>query len=89
MLAYGDAEAHLNISKRVVGGLTAGLAQLGSVWLPLPHLLMTPFVVNDDLWRTGLAGAAIGVPALVLTAVMSYRIRICLLAASPRAGLRR
>ena len=73
VLAYGDAEAHLNISKRVVGGLTAGLAQLGSVWLPLPHLLMTPFVVNDDLWRTGLAGAAIGVPALVLTAVMSYR----------------
>jgi Cellulase (glycosyl hydrolase family 5)/Glycosyl transferase family 2 len=73
VLAYGDAEAHLNISKRVVGGLTAGLAQLGSVWLPLPHLLMTPFVVNDHLWRTGLAGAAIGVPALVLAAVMSYR----------------
>jgi hypothetical protein len=73
VLAYGDAEAHLNISKRVVSGLTAGLAQLGSVWLPLPHLLMLPFVANDDLWRTGLAGAAVGVPALVLAAVMSYR----------------
>jgi Glycosyl transferase family 2/Cellulase (glycosyl hydrolase family 5) len=73
VLAYGDAEAHLNISKRVVSGLTAGLAQLGSVWLPLPHLLMLPFVVNDDLWRTGLAGAAIGVPCLVLAAVMAYR----------------
>ena len=73
VLAYGDAEAHLNISKRVVSGLTAGLAQLGSVWLPLPHLLMMPFVVNDELWRTGLAGAAVGVPSLVLAAVMSYR----------------
>ena len=73
VLAYGDAEAHLNISKRVVSGLTAGFAQLGSVWLPLPHLLMVPFVANDHLWRTGLAGAAIGVPSLVLAAVMSYR----------------
>ena len=73
VLAYGDAEAHLNISKRVVSGLTAGVAQLGSVWLPLPHVLMLPFVVNDDLWRTGLAGAAVGVPCLVLSAVMSYR----------------
>jgi hypothetical protein len=73
VLAYGDAEAHLNISKRVVSGLTAGFAQLGSVWLPLPHILMLPFVADDDLWRTGLAGAAIGVPCLVLAAVMSYR----------------
>ncbi len=73
VLAYGDAEAHLNISKRVVSGLTGGLAQLGSVWLPLPHLLMVPFVINDELWRTGLAGAAVGVPSLVLAAVMSYR----------------
>ena len=40
-LAYGDAEAHLNIAKRVTSGLTAGFAQLGSVWLPLPHMLMS------------------------------------------------
>ena len=58
VLAYGDAEAHLNIAKRVVSGLTGGLAQLGSVWLPLPHLLMVPFVVDDNMWRTGLAGAS-------------------------------
>ena len=50
ILAYGDSEAHLNIAKRVVSGLTPGLAQLGSVWLPLPHLLMVPFVINDTLW---------------------------------------
>jgi GT2 family glycosyltransferase len=74
VLAYGDAEAHLNIAKRVVGGLTVGLAQLGSVWLPLPHLLMAPFVVDDGLWRAGLAGAAVGVPSLVLLAVSAYRL---------------
>jgi len=74
ILAYGDAEAHLNIAKRVVSGLTPGLGQLGSVWLPLPHLLMVPFVVTDAMWRTGLAGAAVGVPSLVLLAVMSYKL---------------
>jgi hypothetical protein len=74
VLAYGDAEAHLNISKRVVSGLTSGFAQLGSVWLPLPHMLMAPFVVNDQMWRTGIAGAAVGVPSLVLLAVISYRL---------------
>jgi hypothetical protein len=74
VLAYGDAEAHLNISKRVVSGLTPGFAQLGGVWLPLPHLLMVPFVINDAMWRSGLAGAVVGVPALVLLAVMSYRL---------------
>ncbi|MDR7277950.1 glycosyltransferase [Catenuloplanes atrovinosus] len=74
VLAYGDSEAHLNIAKRVVSGLTSGLAQLGSVWLPLPHLLMAPFVIHDDLWRTGLAGAAVGVPSLILLSVSSFKL---------------
>src|SRR5262249_50969890 len=30
---------------------------IGTVWLPLPHLIMTPLVGNDRLWQTGLAGA--------------------------------
>ena len=74
VLAYGDAEAHLNIAKRVVGGLTGGFAQLGSVWLPLPHVAMMPFVVNDAMWRSGIAGPAVSVPALVLLAVMAFRL---------------
>ncbi len=55
-LYYGDAEAHLNIARRVVDSRTPGPEQLGTVWLPLPHILMLPFVRNDHLWRTGLAG---------------------------------
>lgn len=86
LLAFGDAQSHLNISKRVVSGLTPGLSQLGSVWLPLPHLLMVPFVVPDWLWRTGLAGAIVGVPSLALLAVNSYRLG-ALLTGSPRAAL--
>jgi hypothetical protein len=57
LLYYGDAESHLNHARRVLDSLTPGVEQLGTVWLPLPHLLMLPFVANDTLWRTGLAGA--------------------------------
>jgi hypothetical protein len=56
-LYYGDAEAHLNIARRIVDSRTPGRDQIGTVWLPLPHLLMLPLVVNDELWRNGLAGA--------------------------------
>ncbi len=56
-LYYGDAEAHLAVARRMVDSRTPGYAQLGAVWLPMPHLLMLPLVANDTLWRTGLAGA--------------------------------
>ncbi len=56
-LYYGDAEAHLNIARRVFDSRTPGPSQIGSVWLPLPHLLMLPFAASDGLWRSGLAGA--------------------------------
>jgi hypothetical protein len=56
-LYYGDAEAHLDIARRVVDSRESGYDQLGTVWLPLPHVLMLPLVGNDRLWRSGLAGA--------------------------------
>ena len=57
-LAYNDARSHLDIGRRVVEGLKPSMAQLGSVWLPLNHILMIPLVWNDWLWHTGMAGAA-------------------------------
>src|SRR3989344_1345735 len=67
IVAYGDAESHLNIAKRVIDGLTPGFAQLGGIWLPLPPLLMIPLVKVDILWRTGLAGSLIsGIGGVVL-----------------------
>ncbi|MGH9614065.1 MAG: glycosyltransferase family 39 protein [Bryobacteraceae bacterium] len=56
-LYYGDAESHLDIARRVVDSRTPGYDQIGGVWLPLPHALMLPFVIDDRLWITGLAGA--------------------------------
>ncbi len=56
-LYYGDGEAHMNIARRVLDSRTPGLYQIGTAWLPIPHLLMLPFVQSDRLWRSGLAGA--------------------------------
>ena len=56
-LYYGDAEAHLNISRRIVDSRTPGYDQIGSPWLPLPTALTLIFVRYDPWWRNGLAGA--------------------------------
>ncbi len=57
ILYYGDAQAHLNLSRSIIDSRTPGYDQLGTVWLPLLHILCLPFVTNDSLWSTGLAGA--------------------------------
>ena len=57
LLLYGDAVAHLGIARRILDSHNPGLVQLGGVWLPLPHLLMLPFVQKLEWWQNGLAGA--------------------------------
>ncbi len=57
VLLYGDAVAHLGIARRILDSRNPGLGQLGGVWLPLPHLLMLPFIWKMDWWQSGLAGA--------------------------------
>lgn len=57
ILYYGDAQAHLNISRSVIDSRTPGYDQLGSVWLPVLHAICMPFVTNDAWWSSGLAGA--------------------------------
>jgi hypothetical protein len=57
LLYYGDAECHLDIARKIVDSQTPGYAQIGTVWLPLPHWAMVPFVRRDDLWHNGIAGA--------------------------------
>jgi hypothetical protein len=57
LLLYGDAVAHLAIARRILDSRNPGLPQLGGVWLPLPHLLMMPFVQKMQWWQNGLAGA--------------------------------
>jgi hypothetical protein len=74
LLLYGDAVAHLHIARRVFDSITPGYRQLGSVWLPLPHILLLPFVWNINWWHTGLAGALVSIPSYVLGCAGIYRL---------------
>ena len=72
MLIYGDARAHLDVARHVTDALTPGLAQLGSIWLPLPHLLLVPLVAFRPLWHTGAAGAIVSGLCFVYASVRVY-----------------
>ena len=74
VLLYGDAIAHINIARRVFDSKTPGLLQLGTVWLPLPHLLMIPFLVSKQLWQSG-AGGSIGARAEAFRAGVAANVR--------------
>ena len=74
LLLYGDAVAHINIARRVFDSRTPGLLQLGTVWLPLPHLLMVPFLLSNVLWQTGIGGSIPSMVAYVLGVSGVFRL---------------
>jgi len=73
LLYYGDAGSHLVAARKLFDWKeNPGWAQMGTVWLPLPHfLLMFPSLL-DDLFFTGFAGLVISLPSLALTSVLIY-----------------
>jgi hypothetical protein len=74
VLLYGDAVAHMNIARRVFDSKTPGLLQLGTVWLPLPHLVMIPFLFSDEMWRRGVGGSMPSLIAYVMGVVGMFRL---------------
>lgn len=74
ILAYGDAESHINIAKRVITSITPGAAQLGGIWLPLPHVLMVPFVKFNILWQTGLGGSIVSGVFFIIASIYLYKL---------------
>jgi hypothetical protein len=74
VLLYGDAVAHINIARRVFDSKTPGLLQLGTVWLPLPHLLMVPFLVSTRMWQSGAGGSIPGMAGYVLGVFGIFRL---------------
>lgn len=85
MLNYGDAVAHLHIARRIFDSHRPGLTQLGSVWLPLPHLLMVPFVAIYAWWANGIAGMIPSALAYVASCLGIYRLARHWLAPTPSA----
>ncbi|HXM68959.1 MAG TPA: hypothetical protein VN911_19690 [Candidatus Acidoferrum sp.] len=74
VLLYGDAVAHINIARRVFDSKTPGLLQLGTVWLPLPHLLILPFIVSNRMWQSGLGGSIPSMAGFVLGVLGIFRL---------------
>ena len=74
VLLYGDAVAHINIARRVFDSKTPGLLQLGTVWLPLPHLLMIPFLISDEMWQRGVGGSISSMVAYVFGVIGMFRL---------------
>src|SRR5437879_83297 len=74
ILLYGDAVAHINIARRVFDSKTPGLLQLGTVWLPLPHVLMIPFIISNEMWRRGVGGSIPSMIAYVLGVIGMFRL---------------
>lgn len=76
LLLYGDAVAHINIARRVLDNRSwlSSFFQLGTVWLPLQHVAMLPFVWNSLLWQSGIAGSIPSMIAYVLGGIGIFRL---------------
>jgi hypothetical protein len=74
ILLSGDAIAHINIARRVFDSRTPGLLQLGSVWLPLPHLLTIPFIVNGRMWQSGIGGSIVSLVSYIAAGFGMFRL---------------
>jgi hypothetical protein len=74
LLLYGDAVAHLAIARRILDAKWPGISQLGGVWLPLPHILMLPFIMNMRMWQTGLAGAPMSMVSYAASVAGIWRL---------------
>ena len=74
LLNYGDAVAHLHIARRVFDSHQPRLSQLGSVWLPLPHILLLPFVQVYSWWANGIAGIVPSVLAYTAACAGLYKL---------------
>ena len=71
--------AHINIARRVFDSRTPGLLQLGTVWLPLPHLLILPFIVSTRMWQSGAGGSIPSMAGYVFGVLGVFRLARTLL----------
>jgi hypothetical protein len=73
-MLYADARSHLTIARRLVDGPNHNIVQLGTVWLPLPHLALLPFVWSRALWHSGIAAVPVDVACLVVESLALFSL---------------
>ncbi len=71
---FGDSLSHMTIARRLWDSPNPGLSQLGTTWLPIPHLFFALGSISIWAWRTGLGGSIFTIGCAVVTSVSLYRI---------------
>lgn len=71
---FGDTLSHMTIARRLWDSPNPGLSQLGTTWLPLPHIAFSIGSIWMWAWRTGLGGSLWSSLCAVAAAVSLYRI---------------
>jgi hypothetical protein len=74
LLYYGDSVSHLVRACELVESLSPGPQQIGTVWLPLPHLLLLPFSLVNSLFTSGFAGTFVSLPCTAVAAAILYKM---------------
>ncbi len=69
-----DSISHLNHGRRIIDENYPGWGQIGHIWLPLVFLCYVPFVWNDFLWHSCLAGSIVSIIFLAIASVFVYKL---------------
>ncbi|MEO0121998.1 MAG: hypothetical protein ABIK41_04565 [candidate division WOR-3 bacterium] len=70
-----DGLSHLYIAKNIIhNGKYSTIKNLGTVWLPLYHLLLIPFVFFDILYFTGFSGTILNILIFLLITYFLFKI---------------
>ncbi len=73
-LYFGDAASHLVRARQFFDSQRPGFHNIGTVWLPLPHLIILPLVAIDALFYSGIAGLLVGIPCLAGATILLFLI---------------
>ncbi|MCX6134486.1 MAG: glycosyltransferase family 39 protein [Ignavibacteriales bacterium] len=71
-ILYGDAASHLVKARQLIDSWQPGIENFGTVWLPIPHVVLLPFSVIDSLFSSGAAGPVVGIPLLIGTSLLLF-----------------
>jgi hypothetical protein len=74
VLGFGDAPSHVILPRRVLDSVDPSLAQLGTHWAPLFHVLQIPIVWIEPLYRGGGSGTIVSAVASLVTGLYLYRL---------------
>jgi hypothetical protein len=71
--AYRDSIFRMEAARRFFDAIDPGIInQIGTVWLPVPNLILMPFAAVDYFYQTGLAASIVNFPAFVISSIFIF-----------------